>query len=1091
MTKTYLKILMGLIAAFVMLLKPAPAAFLEPDKWYERMREPWQPEEAGYIRDWLVLGEFPNPPHEGDKVYNHTEPCIGFDTDYLKEQGGEERITPSESMSLTRPDGSTAVWVRVTSPQNRIDFTQALPGRPHENAVAYGFATIHRDKAGQVLFALGSDDGAMVRVNGKLVHRVLVGRAMVPGSDLFSADLRAGENSILVKVEQGTGGWEFCLRLVDEAAVGILPWKEFNPSLESARNSATLTVRSDSFQETNREVRIDIVRAGGESIASKEVPRGQSVDFDTASWPDGTYEARCSIAFPFGEKKYRHLPWFKGDAQAAVQRLLDAARAADTRTEYGMVVTMLADMITDRLGGDTTNVPNDKIASIHSPLMEFEELELERTGHGSRIRPFGFVRLTYRDEVDDSPQFGRAYLPPDYDPTQRWPMIIYLHGRNPDNPEYIHWWAIDQRHQPRGESTGAIYIEPHGRGNTAYMGIGDRDVLRCIELAKKMFAVDDDRVYLTGESMGGGGTWHVGTRHPGLFAAIAPVFGGWDDRVSMPEDDYSRLTPLEKFRHESESSFVQAEDLLTTPVFVNHGDADTIVEVQWSRFIVREMQRWSYDIRYGEKPGGGHFGQSHWPAILDWLAAHTRNSHPRHVRIRAASLKDASAHWVRVEQRDNPFEMILVDAEVVAPSVVKLDSQNVLSLTLSPGGELLDPAKPLQVVWNGRRAPLTPRPDGSVTIRSEQLPDSPLLKRPELAGPIRDVKTTPFAIVLGTISPDPLMRTFCERRARAQVDDWQDWQKHMPRFFRDVDLSDADMAAYSLILVGGPDANAVTRKLIDRLPLRLDGDKIVIDGHSFSAPDSGMQMVYPNPLNRDRYVVVEAATSAAGMYHIGRIPDDFDFCISDGRREDTEAGRPQEKVLIAAGSFDSAWRVADRFLFRGDSEARAHSPTCKVPTHPDLAGLDSPAYLADVLEKKAVQCFQYLERNCNTRRQTLHLGDRDYARGIAVYPWSSPGFAEWDLSGGDWKHLRAVIGLEYNAPEKIPEGDRDKVRVRFTVKGDDRELYRSEPFGLASKPDEIDVPVSGVTNLQIVVHNEGGWSDAVKSANWADLRLER
>jgi len=1070
---------------------PSRAEFLDSDKWYGRMREPWQPEAAGYLRDWLVLGEFPNPPHADEPAYNHTEPCIGFDTDYLKEHGGEPAIVPTEGMSHARPDGSTAVWTRASSTDSRIDFNRILANRPHENTVAYAYATVQREAAGPAIFALGSDDGAMVWVNGELVHRVLVGRAMVPDSDLFSIDLREGKNSILVKVEQGVGGWEFCLRIADEVATGVLPWMEFNPSLDGGISAAKLSVRTDSFQEAERTVRVEIVRAGGEILASEEVPRGEPVDFDTTAWPDGAYELRCTLAFAFGEKKYRHLPWFKGDVQAAVARLREAAKTADPKSDYGMLVAMLAEMVTDRLGGDADVLPEEKVPAIHSALMEFEELELERTGKGSRIRPFGFVRLAYRDEVDDSPQFGRAYLPPGYDPSRNWPAIIYLHGYNPDNPKYVRWWAVDQRHHGRGEAAGAIYLEPHGRGNTGYRGIGDRDVLRCLELAKAMFNLDDDRIYLTGESMGGGGTWHVGTRHPERFAAIAPVFGGWDFRLSMPEAEYEKLTPLGKFRHESRSSFVQAEDLRTTPVFVNHGDADDIVEVEWSRFIVREMQRWSYDIRYAETPGGGHFSQTHWPHIMDWLVTHRRDSHPRHVRIRAASLKDAAAHWVRVEQHERPFEMILVDAKVPAPGVVNVDTRNVLSLALSPAGDLVEPGRPLQVVWNGKLATPSPRPDGSVLLESDSVASTTLRKRPELSGPIEDAKTTPFAIVQGTISTDRLMRLFCERRAQAQVGDWEDWQNHPPRFFRDVDLSDTDMAAYSLILVGGPEANAVTRMLIDRLPLQLDESSIAIDGHDFPARDAAVQMIYPHPLNSNRYVVVEAATSAAGMYHAGRLPDDFDYCISDGLRDDAEEGRPQEKVLVAAGSFDSSWRVDERFLYRGDTDIRSRSPARKVPLHVDLSEMESPAYLSDVVEHRTVQCFQSMERDCNASGEPVQLAGKTYERGVAVYPWSSEGFAEWNLSGGNWKHLRAVVGLEFNPEEEISERDRNNVRVRFTVKGDGSVLFRSELFGLDSEPQELDVAVSGVTNLQIVVHNEAGWSDAIKSADWAELRLER
>jgi len=47
------------------------------------------------------------------------------------------------------------------------------------------------------------------------------------------------------------------------------------------------------------------------------------------------------------------------------------------------------------------------------------------------------VRLAWRDDVDDSPQFARAHLPPDYDPAREWPMVVVLHGYNPDNPPYI------------------------------------------------------------------------------------------------------------------------------------------------------------------------------------------------------------------------------------------------------------------------------------------------------------------------------------------------------------------------------------------------------------------------------------------------------------------------------------------------------------------------------------------------------------------------------------------------------------------------------------------------------------------------------
>ena len=77
-----------------------------------------------------------------------------------------------------------------------------------------------------------------------------------------------------------------------------------------------------------------------------------------------------------------------------------------------------------------------------------------------------------------------------------------LHGYNGANPVYVKWWSIDLRHNDVVDKYPIIYIEPHGRGNTSYLGIGDQDILKCIELAKQKFNVDNDRVYLKGESMG-------------------------------------------------------------------------------------------------------------------------------------------------------------------------------------------------------------------------------------------------------------------------------------------------------------------------------------------------------------------------------------------------------------------------------------------------------------------------------------------------------------------------------------------------------------------------------------------------------------
>ena len=71
---------------------------------------------------------------------------------------------------------------------------------------------------------------------------------------------------------------------------------------------------------------------------------------------------------------------------------------------------------------------------------------------------------------------------------------------------------------------GFLVVAPYGRGEIAgYNGVGENDVLRVLRDVRTAYNVDPDRIYLTGLSMGGGGTWHIGLRYPDLFAAIVPV----------------------------------------------------------------------------------------------------------------------------------------------------------------------------------------------------------------------------------------------------------------------------------------------------------------------------------------------------------------------------------------------------------------------------------------------------------------------------------------------------------------------------------------------------------------------------------------
>jgi poly(3-hydroxybutyrate) depolymerase len=911
------------LGALVLSIPCAGQASSEPSQgpFEPVLRELWNRGSERFHRQWLIAGPV------AAQVASTVDPL---------------QLEPAAGEQLTARDpgvkwATQVSWSDVTDVNTGASRAPETDGRSVDRFV-FVAGTLSNSSPGPAELAIGSERAYSVWLNGKLVHSRNTAEAFSPDTDRVPVELRAGDNQLLLRFhETSAGPSPFSLRAVPPGAA-LKKVDEITPSLV-ASSDQSLAVRTHLAAEKDAApVSLEIIAAGGEVVARQSAPRGDVIEFESKSWRDGAYDIRVSTQNAWKEPQVRYLTWYKGDPIAAVRRLIAAADAAKDDVQ-GDHVRMLAAMAKDRLGGSIEKATAAAWRLVHSPLMEFEELQLEAQSRPARLRASGFVRIAYDDAVDGSTQYCRAYLPGDYSAAKQWPLILSLHGYNPANPEYVDWWSVDTRHHPIAESKGTIYIEPHGRGNAQYLGIGDRDVMRCLDEAERRFSVDADRVYLTGESMGGHGTWAIVTRHPDVFAAAAPVFGGWDFRITNVNslvNPPAPATALEAFWFERGSSFANAENLLHVPLLVIHGDADPAVHVANSRHAVQLLQRWGYDIRYHEMPGWAHEDLGQQATIADWLLSHRRVAAPATVRLRSTDLAGASAYWVRVRAFQNPSEVIRVVAEVLQPGLVRIDSTNVAALTLDLPAALRGSAKQLRVVWNGQPHELNAANGGELGSMPS---NSKLSKRAGLEGPLPAVIATPFAVVVGTTSSDPRMREIIQARADFFAQQWLTWQHQPLRMLKDTEVTAEHEKAYSLVLLGGADANAITRKLAKQLPFEASRNGIVVDGRSWKVKDSVLQALYPSPLAADRYVYVITATSPEGMYFwkpqlvhfaFGYPVTMSDWIIQDGRRP--PPGTQNAAVAnVAAGVFDASWRRKDQWSVMRDDKSTANWTLRRAP----------------------------------------------------------------------------------------------------------------------------------------------------------------
>lgn len=877
----------------------------------ETMRNPWKPDRSVFLQTWLILGSIPSA-GLGD-----------LDKDFLGEYGGEADFRPTDGQVM-KISGFELKW-KSTKCRHSVDLSEFFQGGRTEDAVAYAYTTIPRKEAGKIYFTVGSDDGIKIWLNGKMIHRGAVLRALTLDEDGFSADVNAGENQLLVKIQQGKGGWGFGVRMLENPNdLNFITGSILFSLSQVDPKSHTLTISSKGNLDQSllrQSIQMEVYTTGGKIVSRKNFNCSERVTLSTDTWADGVYEMRLFYRDVRGVPFFTYLTWYKGDILDAARKLVESAPLSNVREPNGSTHRMLADMILNRLNNNLNNPDSSRFSALHSPLMEFAEMQARK-----QVRAGGFVRLAYIDDIDNTPQFCRSYLPLKYDPSKKWPLVVYLHGYNRENPEYINWWSVDKRHDATSDKYGSIYIEPHGRGNTQYLGIGDRDVLKCIEMAKQKFNVDEDRVYLVGSSMGGFGTWNVATRHPQLFAAIAPIYGGGDYHVSLPKETVAKMAPWEEYVNDKSSSTAQLESLLDMPILVSHGDIDQSVDVDLSRYLVRLLQRWDYDVRYIEVPGKGHEELGLWDQTIPWLLQHRRNSAPRKVRVRAADLRTASAYWVEVTQRIDPREFMVVNAEVLQGNIIQVESKNVGEVSLTPDSRLIDYTKPIRLVWNGNISTASSLREKKMVLREPNFNSSPSGKTPRISGPIADFQNTPFLIIKGTISNDPLMNQAIEQKAVTIVNNWKEAQKHEPRLMRDVDVTDSDAAKYSLMLLGGPKENKVAGRVFEKIPFSVGDSVITVEGKTFKAKDAVLHAIYPNPYNSERYVRIIAGTSGAGFALYDPFRGDlfqFDYYIADGKIPAFTIGAKNEKILIASGFFNREWHFDDAFLNAGDEDLRS------------------------------------------------------------------------------------------------------------------------------------------------------------------------
>lgn len=298
------------------------------------------------------------------------------------------------------------------------------------------------------------------------------------------------------------------------------------------------------------------------------------------------------------------------------------------------------------------------------------------------------LRFSYRSKIDGARQPYAVYVPKSYDGSIAWPLIINLHGTSsgfgeehvgetsvgygPDR-NALYLWAA--------ENHGAIMATPHGRGITEFRGTGEHDVLSVLEEVKQRYNVDEDRISLTGLSMGGTGSFEIGLHHPGLFSAVAPMASANSFPWLAANGQH---VPFWCIGGEFDRDFVHNGGLVCAEKMIELGHPTHL-----SVMKTREHSDFEPEM---------------FDEVVEWLLQHKVVRQPKEYSFSADLPMYGQAYWTAIDGMTRPGPIATIHARLVSPSRVSLTTENASAIAVLPALDLFDLEGPIVVKVDGAAA---------------------------------------------------------------------------------------------------------------------------------------------------------------------------------------------------------------------------------------------------------------------------------------------------------------------------------------------------------------------------------------------------
>lgn len=552
-----------------------------------------------------------------------------------------------------------------------------------------------------------------------------------------------------------------------------------------------------------------------------------------------------------------------------------------------------------------------------------------RDGRTPWLERSGPTVLGYRSRIDGSVQPYGLVIPDTFAPKSphRFRLDVWFHGRGEQLSELS--FASD-RMRNRGEfaPAGAFVLHPYGRYCNGSRFAGETDLWEALANAQSRFPIDDDRLVVRGFSLGGASCWHFATHFASRWAAAAPGAGFSEtaDFLKVFQNETLAPAPWEQKLWQLYDSTAVALNVSMVPLVAYSGADDR--QKQAADVMATAMAAWGLDLTHVIGPKTGHSYEKAAKVevnrIVDAAASRGRDPLPRAVHFLTPSLRYNRMAWVTLDALGHHWDLAHVEG-LLSPETqsVELGVTNVTALTLEipVGLSPFDPARPVDIRINGSLVHAgVPKSDRSwsahlVLGASGWAIGGPaaggLRKRHGLQGPIDDAFLDSFLFVRPTGTPlNAAVGTWATNEMAHAIEHWRRQYRGDVRIVDDTAVTESDLANNHVVLWGDPRSNALIGRIAGKLGVRWDEHGVHTPDANFPPDQFVAVEIYPNPLNPDRYVVLNSGFTFREYDYLNnarQTPKLPDWAVVDITKPPTPRA---PGGIAAAGFFGENWSWA-------------------------------------------------------------------------------------------------------------------------------------------------------------------------------------